>query len=279
MNKKINFIFGLVGMAVLVLTVLSCEKKDDADKPELDGVILYSGWVKFTEDDAGEMVYALEAPAGEAVTVLFAPNPQAEGESNKKITYSSDPETKKAKRARDKRELLFYHVKDKDEDAKEWWVQDFALAVDATPAVVISEDVVLYSKADLTSPSSVIIPQYSIVGVHDDKNNFTEVSAYISSFEGSKTSPIVSKKFLKQETLTVIPSDVQAIQLYNKALKTENEIVKKEILQNALSLHSRFSSLIDEQLNPSENVDEFVNDGERSREGFEQGEEYEEYIE
>jgi hypothetical protein len=161
------------------------------------------------------------------------------------------PEKKSAARASDNETREFYHILALD-DQKEYWIQNLFLAPNAKPAVVLSDSAMLYSKPDLAAVArnGVILPQYSVVGLHGETGTnaadpgFYRISAYIDTL----ASPSVVEMYVKADTLAVDSTDVRVMQLYQTALASTNATVKKEILTNALSLGSVFSSLVSRAL-------------------------------
>jgi hypothetical protein len=195
---------------------------------------------KNIEDASGKMAYSAAAGLGETVTVFMVPDSAG----------MLVPEKKSAVRASDNETRDFYHILALD-DQKEYWIQNLFLAPNAKPAVVLSDNAMLYSKPDLAAVArnGVILPKYSVVGLHAENaanasNDFYCVSAYIDTL----ASPSVVEMYIKADTLTVDSADVRVIQLYQTALASANETVKKEILTNALSLGGAFSSLVSRTL-------------------------------
>jgi hypothetical protein len=151
-------------------------------------------------------------------------------------------EQKKALRNTDKAERDFFRV---DVDGGDYWVQNYFVAPEAAPGVIVNGETVLYSRADLAAPvtsGTVTIPQYTIVAVHPgmDSGNFTAISAYL---EGANN-PVVERRYVKKENITTGAGDVQAMKLYQMAMVTKNEVAKKELLKNAQEVGSRFYELI-----------------------------------
>ncbi|MDR2768467.1 MAG: hypothetical protein LBB82_09120 [Treponema sp.] len=135
-----------------------------------------------------------------------------------------------------------------ESDGQDLWVIKGLVAGDAIPGVILYPDTVLYSKAVLDSPvtsKNNIIPQYTIVGVHSGlaENSFSCISAYLS-----ENWVVIDKRFVKQDTLSTSDNQVQGMKLYRLALATENPVVKKELLNNALQVGSSFEELISEEL-------------------------------
>ncbi len=104
----------------------------------------------------------------------------------------------------------------------------------------------MYKKPDIASPSGTTIPKDTIVGVHSDKTEggFIPISAYL---DGAK-SPVVTRMYVKQDSVTVVDVDVKAMKLLNLAKAEKNEVVKKELLKNAESLLSSYGDRISAEL-------------------------------
>jgi hypothetical protein len=97
------------------------------------------------------------------------------------------------------------------------------------------------------------------VGVHTGlaENSFACISAYFND-----TWIIIDKRFVKQDVVSTSDNQVQGIKLYRLALATENPVVKKELLNNALLVGSSFGDLINDELlkmdNPVETVEQIA---------------------
>jgi hypothetical protein len=159
-------------------------------------------------------------------------------------TGKAQPEKKTAKIVNyqgvsDGKDYVFWRYDAKDGDA---YLLQWAVADDAVPAAVFAENVVLYTKAalDAVDTRGRKIPQYTIVALHDTEwdNGFDCVSASIPNQFS------VDRMFIKEDMITQRPLDVQALQLYQKALATENETVKEELLSNAEDLGGIFYELV-----------------------------------
>jgi hypothetical protein len=189
----------------------------------LPAVIIADGASLFTELEPGIMTFKESLRLGTALEVRAG-------------------EKKTAVRASDKAERDFYPVLNQ---GSEYWIQEYALAPNAVPAVVISATAILYTRPDLAGVSSnaATLPQYEIVGLHpaDSTNDFFCVSAYINDRS-------IDKQYIKIDTLTSDMTDVQVMQLYRIASAAPNEAVKKEILNNALSLGGIFHTMVSDAL-------------------------------
>ncbi len=141
-----------------------------------------------------------------------------------------------------------------DIDGEDYWVQTVFVASDAVPGVIIGNETILYSKPDITKATSSIIPEYSLVAVHPDTESeiFVSISAYV---DGEKPYS-VEQKFIKKENVTIFYDDVQAMKLYTIANAAENEVVKRELLKNALELDSGFKYLIRKELGIEDESDD-----------------------
>jgi hypothetical protein len=249
---KAKFLLACVCAAVLCGLFASCNKKGgsetivavEIDGPRmLPGVILID-WGKYIENDDGAMVRKEGSSPGEIVSVYTIVRENGIIEA----------EHKTATRRDDKQERDFYHIRTNGiagSNGADFWVQNYALACDAYPAVVISNDAMVYTKPDLGSPSrdGLKLPLYTIVGVHNsDLPNpmFECVSAYTDK-------PII-RSYLKAANLSVDSDDLEVLKLYQSAKALTNNGAKREILQNALSLGGRFSNLIQDSLDELEPV-------------------------
>jgi hypothetical protein len=140
-------------------------------------------------------------------------------------------------RAYDGQSRTFYRV-DLDGD---YWVQDYAVAGPAEAAVIVAADTVLYSRPDLTSPlrsGTVSLPRYSIAALLPDDNiadSFVKITARL---EGA-ANPQISERHVKIDAISTDPNDVGAVKLARIASGTENPVVRKELLKNAMEMAGR----------------------------------------
>lgn len=142
----------------------------------------------------------------------------------------------------DNEERTFFRV-NADGD---FWVQDYAIAGPAEPAVVIAADTVLYTKPDLTSPArtgNIVLPRYTLVAVLQDENggngDFVQISARL---EGTSNPP-VNDRYIKVQNLSIDPNDIGCVKLVRIAAATENPVVRAELLNNALIMAQQSRSL------------------------------------
>jgi hypothetical protein len=249
MKKAVNLFLVCLFFAALSASV-SCSQKSDqtvsdgaqkdeeASRTSIPSVIL-TDTPKWTEKSEGLMAWAASAEAGETVEALLVKD-----ESDPPLTKY---DTKRAAREKLEGERDFYHVT--ASDGKDYWVQDPLVAVDAVPCVVISDSALLYTKPDIASlnPKTLILPQYAFLGLHEaaSDSSFVCVSGYVTEFANN---PVVAKQFVKRELVTANPVDIQAIRLYKNALTNKNEVARRELLNNALTLDTPFRSLITEAL-------------------------------
>jgi hypothetical protein len=236
-----------LGVCLVAALAFSCRKKGDGAAGEealvIDigpqtgsAVIISDNASQFIEEEPGIMTRKGSLRLGTALLVYY----NIEGDS---VVY----EKKSAVRASDKVSRDFYHVLVDDID---YWIQEYALAPNAVPAVVVSKTALLYTKPELAavSPNAVTLPEYAIVGLHrypDTPDTFACVSGYIND-------KAVSEQYVKADTLTSDTTDVQVMLLYKIAAATPNEAVKKEILKNALNLGGVFFDMVNGTLNKIE---------------------------
>jgi hypothetical protein len=168
------------------------------------------------------------------------------------------PEKKTAVRLSDNEERQFYHIRAEGQD---YWIQDLFLAVDAIPGIIFADNTFLYTEPDISAISSnaLKLPLYALVGVHmaESTPDFICVSAYVTDF----SSTVVDKQFIKRDTVTSDSLDLRVFRLYRVAEASSNETVKRELLNDAMSLGSSFNYLISEALdkmNPSAVPGEFA---------------------
>jgi hypothetical protein len=249
--KKTAYLFLVCSFFCVLLSTVSCSKKDgqaeasaesqeskEAAPAGIPSVIL-TDTSKWTEKSEGLMAWAAAAVPGEVVEALTVKD-----EADPSLTKY---ETKRAAREKLEGERDFYHVT--ASDGRDYWVQDFLIAVDAVPCVVLSDSALLYTKPDIASlnPRTLILPQYAVLGLHetDANSGFACVSGYVTEFSNT---PVVAKQFVKRELITADPVDIQALRLYKTAMANKNEVARRELLNNALTLDTQFLPLIREAL-------------------------------
>jgi hypothetical protein len=143
-------------------------------------------------------------------------------------------EEKSAVRAYDGLTRTFYRV-DADGD---YWVQDYAIAGPAIPAVIVSDETVLYTKPDLTSVArrgAITVPRYTLVAMLTDdapSGQFVKISARV---EGS-ANPSISELYVKTENISSDYNDVGCVKLARIASGIKNPAARKELLRNAMEL-------------------------------------------
>lgn len=124
------------------------------------------------------------------------------------------------------------------------WIRDYAAAGPAKPAVVVKPDAVLYSRPDLgsiTTGRNKTIRQWSIAAVHEESEGFSRISAYYAS---AGQYYVFNNVWIKTENLSMDGADVRGISLYQLALDAEDLVVRRELLNNALSVSRRFEDLV-----------------------------------
>jgi hypothetical protein len=158
-------------------------------------------------------------------------------------------ELKTATRSTDKASREYARV---EFDGKDYWVQSVFAVGDAVPAVIIGEESVRYSRADLRSPNpnGLTIPRYTLVAVHPGQESglFIGVSAYL---EGERA-VLIKNEFIKKENVSTGKADVDGMQLYTLAREAKTDVSKRELLRSALGAGSRFNDLIEEELYAAE---------------------------
>jgi hypothetical protein len=143
-------------------------------------------------------------------------------------------EEKSAVRAYDGLTRTFYRV-DADGD---YWVQDYAIAGPAIPAVIVADETVLYTKPDLTSVArrgAITVPKYTLVAMLADdapSGQFVKISARV---EGS-ANPSISELYVKIDNISSDYNDVGCVKLARIAAGIKNSSARKELLKNAMEM-------------------------------------------
>ncbi|MDR2143029.1 MAG: SH3 domain-containing protein [Treponema sp.] len=138
----------------------------------------------------------------------------------------------------------------------DYWIRDYAVEGPANPGIITGFETVLYSQPDLGSPltsGTNTIHQYTIVAVHpEQQSGFLKISAY---YANSGKYIWIRERYVKAENVSTDVNDVKGISLYQLAMATEDSVVKKELLNNALSLSDRYYDLIQRALIEAEYAD------------------------
>ncbi|ULQ59681.1 SH3 domain-containing protein [Brucepastera parasyntrophica] len=234
----------LTQMAIILCMLIiaglsSCRKTEEPKESTKPAVVLSDKVALWEATDETHVKNVSLARIGDEVQSFFTVSKDSSG------TEILTPEKKAAIRSSDNQEREFYHIK--LDDGKEYWIQDLFLAPSARPAVITGDDVVLYSKPDMASPTSQLIPKYTIVGVHDYNlsSDYWCISAYL---DGMRT-PVVTEKYVKKEAVNTSLTDARAMRMYKIAMDTSTqEVVKKELLGNASKISSAFRDLIETEL-------------------------------
>jgi len=143
-------------------------------------------------------------------------------------------EQKDAPRSFDGQVRTFYRV----EMDGDYWVQDYAIAGPAKPAVITTDETILYTKPDITAVAkrgNITVPKYALVAVLDkfvESNQFVMISARL---EGAGD-PSISELYVKAENVSMNNDDVGAVKLARIASVTKNASARKELLKNAMKL-------------------------------------------
>lgn len=157
------------------------------------------------------------------------------------------PEMKKdAVRLSDKNKRNFYHVIIEDAD---YWIQDYAIAPEAIPGIVISDEAFLCTDADISTMTSWRNPLGTIVGIHkkDSDSKFLCISSYLPYNEEEKQRS-ASRHFVEKAVVSEKPDDIAAYTLLLTAQSQKEEAVKRKQLEAALEKNTAFKALIQKEL-------------------------------
>ncbi|MBO4404197.1 MAG: hypothetical protein J5780_02570 [Treponema sp.] len=203
-------------------------------KGSIPSVMVAGGFWSLVEsgDNAGKMQWVEYTVPG---TVVYAfPSISADSE----INY----EVKKAVRLTDNKEREFIHITYDDND---YWAQDYSIAVNAVPGVIVGKTAWLYKKdtpADILEKS---ISAGTIVGVSrdpaDDSNPF---STHFKKIRTYVNDSLIEKQFVSADDVSTASDDLIGIQLYNKlSAKDKNgeyvlsdEVAREELFETVLNL-------------------------------------------
>jgi uncharacterized protein YgiM (DUF1202 family) len=225
-----NVFFPLPALVLLVFCLDSCSKPpktaetgaepEETEIQELTeeaagqslGVILTEASLQELRDD-GKMYWKANLNAGD--TVIWK------------------DEKMNAVRSYDNQRRDFYRV---DFDGGDYWVQDYAIAGPAEPAVIIAEDTLLYTKPEPTSiagTGNISIPRYSLVALLPDEDISDDYVKITARLEGTSNPP-VNERYVKAQNVSTDINDVGAVKLVRIASVTKNPAVRAELVRNAL---------------------------------------------
>lgn len=233
---------GIIGVCFLTM-LLACSPKSSSKVSETDaviiqksenvelkdfGVVLFNNAAVYEEKDGG-MVYKS--------TVQIANIVKWKNQVKKAIRKSDSQEREFAQIAIDKETL---------------WIQTPFIAPQAIPGVVVGDETGLYKKADAATFSGRTIAKLTMIAVHPDSEsgNFIAISAYV---DGNKA-PVITRQFVKKENIDTDSGDVRGIQLFTIAMEAKDPVVRKELLKNALETNTRFSDLVQDELDNLNNA-------------------------
>lgn len=127
--------------------------------------------------------------------------------------------------------MRFLKILDKNDD--EMWVNQRYIIPDGKIAVIIQDDVLLYEEAKLTKYTSSMLPKGQLVGVYPEKDGvFTQISGWNESLYG------FAQIYVKSDTISTNENDITAVILMDRAIKEENDTIKKQVLNTAAELNS-----------------------------------------
>jgi hypothetical protein len=230
--KKSVSVFASVGVALAVLFA-ACSKKTIEQGTGVSvsgvpsGVILLNGTGLYVLQDDGRMKYSTSADAGEILELVLVRNDE---KKEKSVDVKSAERTDGQKRD-------FVHVM---KDSKDVWVQSALFAPNTRPVVITSNEAVMYKSADISGVLGDIYPQYLIAAAGQSQNGFVQIYAYVENVISANS----SARFVKENCISYDTGDIKAMQLLCAAKASKNDTAKKELLNNALELHSSFDAMI-----------------------------------
>ncbi|MCR5218737.1 hypothetical protein [Treponema sp.] len=202
-------------IAVLVLACaavfFSCSKKSDsakkAEKPSVQGVMLYETSHYWKETDEGKMRWVDSIGKGDVVKIY--------------TDASGNPETKKAVREGKTEEETFYHIN--IEELGDYWTIDWYLAPNASPAAIL-EECFIFTEPKNAAATSNKLSKFEIVGVVGEEENFYKI--YVRDNVKLRQNVYVEKKYVCNHA-----NDVEAFKTYRRIPKSEGSTtVQTEVL-------------------------------------------------
>ena len=222
-----------------LLLVFGCTKPDQADDVS---VIVHEE----EEEIAAEPVN--NAPQGVFVIDGSLTELKADGKMHWKISLSAGEkvdwtgELMEAVRAYDGATRKFYKVY---YNGEELWAHDYFIYGPAVPAVIVSDETVLYTKPDLGSVARsgiVTLPKYTIIAMlHEEKpaGEFMLVAAFLNQ-------GVPGERWIKSNDISWDVYDVAAIRYARSAAATGIPASsRRELLKNAVAAASDGRKLYD----------------------------------
>lgn len=177
------------------------------------GVMIYTGWTLYTENDQGKMISAEQSTSGDEVSIIY---------------QSGKPFEKKAiRRLKSGEEQEFNFVKI-DYDGTEYWTRDVFVAKDAIPAIV-TEDSYLYNSPDIASMTKNKVTAGSIVAYYDGNSEFSGIYRFNEKIPYGDEMHLVSSS---------VSTDAATIDKFATRARL-NEDLKPEVYQEIQSLLER----------------------------------------
>lgn len=224
-----NIFFRLVTLAALVFCLVSCQKPPAAAETEAEP----------QETETPEPVEeAFKQPLGVILTEASLQELRDDGKMYWKANLSAGDtavwkdEKMNAVRSYDNLRRDFYRV-DFDGD---YWVQDYAIAGPAEPAVIVADDTLLYTRPEPTAvvrTGNVSIPRYSLVALLPDEDISDDYVKITARLEGTSNPP-VNDRYVKAQNVSTDINDVGAVKLVRIASAAGNPVVRAELVRNAL---------------------------------------------
>jgi len=195
------------------------------------------------QEEESDPFFVIEEPGQDLAVILTDASLQelrADGKMHWKANLNAGDtvvwkdEKKDAVRAYDGLTRTFYRV----EMEGDYWVQDYAIAGPAIPAVITGDETVLYTKPDLTAVArrgSITIPKYALAALLNDDDPFDQFAKISARVEGSDN-PSISELYVKAENISSDYNDVGCVKLARIASLTKSPAARKELLRNAMEM-------------------------------------------
>jgi hypothetical protein len=224
-----NIFFRLPALVMLAFCLSSCQKPPETAETGVEP----------QETETPEPEEAFKQPLGVILTEASLQELRDDGKMYWKANLSAGDtviwkdETMNAVRSYDNQRRDFYRV---DFDGGDYWVQDYAIAGPAEPAVIVADDTLLYTRPEPTAVArtgNVSIPRYSLVALLPDEDISDDYVKITARLEGTSNPP-VSDRYVKAQNVSTDTNDVGAVKLVRIASATGNPTVRAELVRNAL---------------------------------------------
>jgi len=178
-----------------------------------NAVILYDGYTLCVENNEGKMIPTEETVSGTVAKLIL--------ENDKIVTKNAIRKLSTGKE--DKFDFVFVEV-----NGEQYWTRDIFVTNTAVPAIVVKDNVRLYSSPDLSSPTKTILNSGSIVAKFSDESDFTGIYVYNGT-------PYCKEYYAKKGTIDTDPTVIDYFAT-EKRITELGDKIKPEVLEEIISI-------------------------------------------